>query len=372
MANYSPHHSLLPQRRYLVSRFVLWTLLSVTFSSGRGSMAAAAASSATTTTTTTTSSRNTQYESVRALDQYGNAVQLQNARAAADQQGRLVIGVQRRDEFWILSAATQAAALSSPHQRPMPSLSKSGSASTSTSTSSGNGGGGMVHRLWSPPPAYHQEYSLLAREEDANNNERNEEKSRAAALGVSAIVCTGVQADALWLIRRLQGYQKNQWERFNTNDCNNNMLTVAADQMRLFWGRNAADMWQGSAAAAATAAPAGSNNQDNSEQWARPLGVRALLLQGSDWYLVEPSGSVVKCHRVCCMGPNSAVVQQKLIDELEAVDTATTTTTDSDINDEALQELIVRVLTSTLGSKPTEIFLEVVSGDGIERRSINP
>jgi hypothetical protein len=120
------------------------------------------------------------------------------------------------------------------------------------------------------------------------------------------------------------------------------------------------------------------NNDDDS--WARPLGVRALVLQGSEWYLVEPSGVVQPCDRVCCMGPNSPAIQAKL---LEAFDKHDQTQREQliggggdaiDLDDEAedalLQELVTGVLASVLGSKPEHVLLEIVSARGVERRTI--
>jgi hypothetical protein len=124
------------------------------------------------------------------------------------------------------------------------------------------------------------------------------------------------------------------------------------------------------------------NGNNNDDSWARPLGVRALVLQGSEWYLVEPSGVVQPCDRVCCMGPNSPAIEAKLLEAFDKQEehrreNLLLTGGDGDgidLDDEAedalLQELVTGVLTSVLGSKPEHVLLEVVSARGVERRSV--
>jgi hypothetical protein len=347
------------------SRLVLTVLLLITISSlcrtATASSAAAGAPSAA-----------SQYESVRALDQYGNAVQLENARAAADQQGRLVIGIRRRGRrgrpcsFWIIS--TSLSRSQSPHLRvtarssvPDNDGSSSGGSGSAVGSTSSTG---IVHWLWSPPPAY--------------------DKSSASALSfnsgssstTSCMVCTGVQADASWLVSQMQSYQKNRWERYNNNRAGS-LATAVADCMRLFWGHDARDMWHGSAWKSVM----DNNSNSKDDSWARPLGVRALVLQGSEWYLVEPSGVVQPCDRVCCMGPNSPAIQTKLLEQFDKQDQEQRELlldgdggdgidVDDKADDALLQDLVTGVLTSVLGSKPEHVLLEVVSARGVERRTI--
>jgi hypothetical protein len=344
------------------SRLVLTILLLITISSSLCRTATASSASA------TASAAASQYESVRALDQYGNAVQLENARAAADQQGRLVIGIRRRRgqgpcSFWILS--TSPSRSQSPHLRvtarssiPDGDSGSSGSSDSAAGTSST----GIVHWLWSPPPAYDPS--------SASNS------GSGSSSTTSCMVCTGVQADAVWLVGQMQSYQKNRWERYNNNRANS-LATAVADCMRLFWGHDARNMWHG----ASWKSVMDNNANSNDDSWARPLGVRALVLQGSEWYLVEPSGVVQPCDRVCCMGPNSPEIQTKL---LEAFDKHEQEQREKlilggdgdgiDVDDEAedalLQDLVTGVLTSVLGSKPEHVLLEVVSARGVERRTI--
>jgi hypothetical protein len=356
------------RRRPCNRRLVVLVLLLTTISMCMSTATASAAASATSTSSTS------QYESVRALDQYGNAVQLENARAAADQQGRLVIGIRRRGRgrqhsstrrptpcsFWIIS--TTGSRSQSPHLRitarsslPDDDTGSSDSAAAAVVSSTA----GIVHWLWSPPPAYDESPAV---------------SNSGTSSTTSCMICTGVQADAVWLVRQMQSYQKNRWERYNNNRAAGSLATAVADCMRLFWGHDARDMWHGSAWKSVM-----DSNEDS--VWARPLGVRALVLQGSEWYLVEPSGAVQSCDRVCCMGPNSQEVQTKLLEafdkhEKEQQQRQLVGGGDDgiDLDDEAgdalLQDLVTGVLTSVLGSKPEHVLLEVVSGRGVERRTI--
>jgi hypothetical protein len=325
-------------------------------------------------TASSSESAQSQYESVRALDQYGNAVQLQNARAAADQQGRLVIGIRRQHSskkcsFWILSTSTTLSSSPSPHLRTITSTrqrsvvpdndsdSRDSDSSDSASTNSANSAG-IVHWLWTPPPPY-------------------DSSTTAATTTTAAMVCTGVQADALWLVRQMQSYQKNRWERYNSDS--GSLQTAVADCMRLFWGHDMRNQWHGTAWNVGNGNGDNGNGNDNSNQWARPLGVRALVLQGSDWYLVEPSGVVQQqpCHsngntnvNVCCMGPSSQEIQTKLQKELELLQLQLDDGEEVDVDDDMLQDILRKVLTSALGNTPEHVLLEVLSARGVERRSI--
>jgi hypothetical protein len=393
----------LPQRctsrRPRVVRLVL-LLITIIIISSLCSTATASSASA------TASAAASQYESVRALDQYGNAVQLENARAAADQQGRLVIGIRRPAgrrrrrrqnasatgrkakntpcSFWILS--TSLSRSQSPHLRVTARSSlpvvggddgSSGSAAAAAAATAaaavGTSSTGIVHWLWSPPPAYDP------------SSTSNSGSGSGSGSTTSCMVCTGVQADAVWLVGQMQSYQKNRWERYNNNRADS-LATAVADCMRLFWGHSARNMWHGAAWKSVM-----DDNDNSDDSWARPLGVRALVLQGSEWYLVEPSGVVQRCDdRVCCMGPNSPAIQAKLLEAFDKQeqekreqqllgnggggggdgDGADGIDLDDDAEDALLQELVTGVLTSVLGTKPEHVLLEVVSSRGVERRTI--
>jgi hypothetical protein len=349
-----------PSRLFVLQQFVL---LLITISNLLCSTATASSASA------TSSAAASQYESVRALDQYGNAVQLENARAAADQQGRLVIGIRRKGRrqnsstsFWILS--TSLSRSQSPHLRvtARSSVPVDNDGGSSGNTAVGTSSTGIVHWLWSPPPAYDPS--------SASNS------GSGSSSTTSCMVCTGVQADAVWLVGQMQSYQKNRWERYNNNRANS-LATALADCMRLFWGHDARHMWHG----ASWKSVMDNNGNNDDDSWARPLGVRALVLQGSEWYLVEPSGVVQPCDRVCCMGPNSPAIQTKLLEAFDKHEHSQREQLLSgnggdgiDVDDEAedalLQELVTGVLASVLGSKPEHVLLEIVSARGVERRTI--
>jgi len=238
------------------------------------------------------------YESVRALDQYGNAVQLKHAQAAADVQGRLVIAINRSEETWIVS---------------IPSVHKHQKQQR-----------GIVHLL------HHPQQSC------------------------QAIVCTGIQADAQWLVRQLQVYSSRLWDRYDQYG-SESMAQAVAFLKRRFWGYNEKEAYQGTAWSAS----------QNDDQWARPIGVRTMVVSSRPprLQLVEPSGILRRFDTVCCMGKYSQEVQVKLMDRL-------TSQTEDTLDDESLQKLIIDVLSSTLGSKPSRLLIEVVSKDGVEQRDV--
>lgn len=206
-------------------------------------------------TTSASSSTLSPYESVRALDQYGNAKALENARAASDDQGRLVIGLRHGEALWIVSPVRR-----SRHQR---------AASTSTP---------LVEWIHMPVDGDF------------------------ATTGSVGMVCSGIMADARWLTRQAQTHAKQVWERYNGAVPVTAVAATLSRLYRRFWNYDESATWQ---------SPVGLRGE---EAWARPMGVRTLLVAPASLSLIvmEPSGLVGESRRLCCIGKHSMAVEEAL------------------------------------------------------------
>jgi 20S proteasome alpha/beta subunit len=275
----------------------------------------------------------TQYESVRSLNSYGNAVQLQYAQAAADKQGRLIVALQTTGTggaVWIVSPVPQRPA----HHRRTPQ---------SPSDSS------LLQAVTSPEPA-----SVI-----------REPSTTTTAV---YLVCAGVQSDAVWLLQQLRRYGTNVAERYGSHQLHS-MATVTASLKRRFWGYDEKDLWLAS----------GYESMLLSKQlpsWGRPLGIRSILISVSDQNkpilkLIEPSGIISKVGDTdipfVCMGKNSAAVQQELLkvkDELEHA-------SDDEVLEKLLLTAFATALATTEDDEPLSLNLEILSPTGaIEQRTI--
>jgi len=282
----------------------------------------------------------TSYESVRSLDEYGNAVQIQHAQAAADQRGRLILALQRRrrhndqnePQVWVVSPAPQK----SVHHRPPP-----------------NGGPFLLQAVTSPEPPTVIRGSRIP-------------SSR------TFLCCTGVQADAAWLLRQLREYGRNVAESYDSYQPQS--VAGAVSQLkRQFWGYNSNNkngddddeddddnvvQWQSSAL------------RRPETSWGRPLGVKSLVVSCLDdsicMQLVEPSGIVRSNNEVWAMGKNSELLWQELVKQEKSID---------EMDDDALKLLLLQAFREVLSSNSDEslqLQLEVVSLNGkIQRETLS-
>lgn len=333
------------------------------------------------------------YESVRSLDSYGNAVQLQYAQAAADQQGRLIVAVMlphgRRhnnhdhddnDEMfettatWVISPVTRPP----PHHRPDSSRSSSNSRR-------------LLQAVTSPEPV-----TVLLREPLSDAAAEALTKTTAVYL-----VCTGVQADAAWLLRQLRRYGANVAERYGSHQPHS-VSNVAALLKRRFWGYSSSGggndddndnddsrAWLAPGYESMQQSPHGMRSfgmlmrqESSPPAWGRPLGIRTILISLSKnqkplLELVEPSGiittiqpndSVAADLSLVCMGKNCDKVQKELLkvkaELTEAVD-------DGEVDD-LLLSAFSAALSTTVDEPPLSLQLEILhSGTGnIVRRTI--
>jgi 20S proteasome alpha/beta subunit len=294
------------------------------------------------------------YEAVRALDSYGDAVQLRHAQAAADVQGRLVIAMERDgDEIWIFSVppvqgtdSKDAAAMPHYHRK----SSKSGR-NVGDNEDNSISSGYMVQQL-----------SLGGVLTSTTTTTLPDE--------TIAIVCTGIQADAVWLKRQLRAFCGSLWERYSIpNPSPVVMAQAVAFAKRLFWRYPLEKQWKMAIMASVMKS---SDSSSGSSSWARPLGLRTLVLsshQTPRMQVVEPSGIIRPIEQqpfgIVCMGKNSEAIQahleEKVVPKL------------SQLNPKQTQNAIFDALRHVLGpnATPNRILLETVSCNSIERQLIS-
>ncbi|EEC45226.1 predicted protein [Phaeodactylum tricornutum CCAP 1055/1] len=247
------------------------------------------------------------YQSVRDLDQYGNAVQLKHAQAAADTQGNLVVILDRNSSHWVVSI--DAAFGRRKNQRMAPKL---------------------VHFLYTPQDNHYE-----------------------------AIICSGIQADASWLTRQLQMYIKNRWERYSQYHGTGTAQAIA-QYKRAFWGYDVDDMYQG---------PAYTATEDRWSR-PLGIRTAVLSQFSPRLQVVEPSGVVHRVQSLACLGKNGVQIQTALETRLQNMQKAVDSDTVVVCDDEELQRAIVEVLSSTLGCSPSDVQIHVVSPDGVQQLTV--
>lgn len=161
------------------------------------------------------------YTSIRALDEFGDTVQLKHAREAALRHGRLVVAAANREELLVVSVG----------KRP------------------------LVSSLTLPFPS---------------NDQTLGSQSRNITV---AMCCTGVKSDADWLTRHMQGYISRVWERYDLPQIGISALAHwLARLLGSFQDDGVTDEWQSSIA---RRIPKG---EELEYSCSRPLGVQAMLL----------------------------------------------------------------------------------------------
>lgn len=233
------------------------------------------------------------YENQRALDSYGNAVQLKHAKEAANSQGRLFIIVKRLDDTWVVTRAS------------LPNHLEEEKGSPSSSS--------FVHLLH---PLRDGKYQ--------------------------AVVCTGVKADASWLVRKLREYHRDVWDRYG--GYGGDTVSIIACLKRSFWGYKDTS-WLGSL--------------QRKDSWARPMGIVSVLItdQANKLYSVEPSGAIETHDRFHCIGKGAEISNSEVASRLNSIDIE---------NDEELRETLVEIITKASGSRPDGLSIDIVSRQGIE------
>ncbi|GAX28088.1 hypothetical protein FisN_2Hh093 [Fistulifera solaris] len=176
------------------------------------------------------------YESIRALDENGQSKQLQHAKQAALQHGTLILAVKHANEtIHIVSVAT-----TSPHRRQRPLA--------------------VVHTI--TPNTF--------------------------------LLCSGVQADARWLIDKLRQLHLQMQVRYGSSGAGW-AQRLSSLYRAVFWGiPDDSNPWQ-------------HTRWLELERWGRPLGVQSILIEQKQLCAIEPSGGIMEPDQpVVAIGRHSA------------------------------------------------------------------
>lgn len=251
------------------------------------------------------------YTPVTALDKYGHSIQLQNAREAAARHGRLIVAASTasNEETVVISVYTPKMGLLH-HSKT----------------------DGVLQKLWT---------------DESKNND-----------APCHLACTGVKADATWLIQTMRQYAKRVWDRYDIASISQERMTQALSRTLVeFMGYNRAREWQDGVGVE-------KSGGDDASSWARPLGIQTLIISpSSPIVLVEPSG-VAQTHEYVAIGKDSSAVMRALRERFPSNAGACTV--------EELKELLMDVIQKTIeGQKSsTELIVEVVSKHGVEVSSV--
>jgi hypothetical protein len=270
-----------------------------------------------------TSSTNIIINDIRALDEYGNAQQLQHATQAANRHGRPMV---------ILTN--------------MPPSSFTSSSSSSSSTCSA---------VWILSPVSSKQRHHPHHRQDDTNFETPASSLLHPISPSSYLIATGIGGDIYHLRQQLRLYYKYNYERYNNNNNNNNnnqnhngMLPLSSSSspppkvtsilqllLRQFWDYPTGDQSDDSNENEESSGPwlpMGYRQilQEQSAGWGRPFGICGIVLQ---WHTVrqqyvitdefDPTGIVVvpsgtfnddKVDRtLVCLGPQHELVHAELL-----------------------------------------------------------
>lgn len=237
------------------------------------------------------------YTPVTALDKYGNLIQLKHAREAASRHGRLIVAARTsREVVVVVSIYTP----------------KLGQLTTSSS---------VLQRL---------------------------------LLGDTSLylACTGVKADATWLLQTLRHYSTRLWERYDVANLAQTRIAQAVSQALLgFMGYDRSQEYHDGVTV---------GGDPRNDSWARPLGIQTLIVSSHSLTLVEPSGIAQPDMEYVAVGKESAAIQRVLQERYRP-----------DASAEDMQELVIDIIRETVeGQASAELVVEVVSKDGVEVSSV--
>jgi 20S proteasome alpha/beta subunit len=262
------------------------------------------------------SSSSTSYTSVRALDQFGNSIQLQHAGEAPRRYGRLVLSAASANTVVVVSL---------------------GSSSSSNKP--------MVHSITMP---------------NTDDDSKQPDNNRFLAMS-----CTGVKGDANWLIQKVQEQVANIWERYDHGSPRSDAMAYFIS--RLLGSFNGYDLdreWQ-------------SSLQRQPEKWARPLGTQTMVLstEAPHILMIEPSGTVLSTKvdgesdlSFAAMGKDSDIVMEhfwrlKLLEGNESSKTMDA----SQLKEMLIKLLLEQLETTSSADGDVEIMVETIESTWIER-----
>lgn len=247
------------------------------------------------------SSSQSSYTPVTALNKYGNSQQLQNARQAAARHGRLIVAARTSsNKVIVVSVYT-------------PKLGQLQSKN------------GVLQPLWS-----------------SDNG--------------TFLACTGIKADATWLLKTARQYSKRLWDRYDVSSASQERTTRALSHTLLeFMGYNRAQEWS-------DGVPVEQRGKDDDDEpsWARPLGIQTLIISPSfPIVFVEPSG-VAQSLDYVAVGKDSDAVMRALGERFPLKDEAT---------EEEIKDMLVEIIRKTIEGvqkQSIDLIVEVASKDGVE------
>jgi 20S proteasome alpha/beta subunit len=299
------------------------------------------------------------YTPVTALDKFGNAQQVRNAREAALQNGRLVVAAKFRETTSKEDNQEKESivvVLTLVEDRPDVVESSLGSARTVQ----------LLNHLVLPHPSTimtpttleHLPLSTSPTHDHYQKQQHND---------VMALACTGIKPDAIWLIETIRNYVKRVWERYDTFQYSvDEMANAISQAMGSFWNHPQSQEWNHGAGPVVVRNNDEEDDVDTTNTWARPLGVQVLVLSTNPCdplVVVEPSGVAQASSRALAIGQYSEEVLPQLLKKLE---THRQTRTCEDLIDVMIQT--VRQTLRHSNHKKKKFLIEILSSRGVERR----
>jgi hypothetical protein len=343
------------------------------------------------------------YESVRLLNEYGSAEQLDAARAACFQRGQCVVAIRNRRDgsIWIISPRPDLVMENRPLNLRVGTSAAPFALDDGDTVLSIDNVTPLLQAVTSSPVASVLDSSRLY-------NHVNEPQELSPAVYV---VCSGVATDAAWLVHQLRLYGKNIANRYSGTSSNDSSATattpaafarVVAALKRRFWSypETTTEYSPWTSPGYATLVQGYKDEQGRpTVSWGRPLGVctmvlsvrrdtRAAAVHGptttavattgvlAHLELVEPSGVITTLPnphgpedndelQALGMGPDSAAVidrLQTLRDQYRPFDSDATT-----------QEWICAAFGAVVGqtsSSSSPLQVEVYTSDGTVMRRL--
>jgi hypothetical protein len=257
---------------------------------------------------------------MRALDKFGNTVQLKHAREAALRHGRLVVVACSRE----MEDEGMGVVVVSVGNRP------------------------ILSSLTLP----------LASIDHQQQQQQPSSSSSSSQAGAVAMCCTGIKSDADWLTKHMQEYVAKVWERYNLHPMSTSALAHWLARLLTSYQLDDNDLddeWQSSISRTRRR-----GQEDELESsLSRPLGVQTILLSTSGLVhkrasnnpallLIEPTGRVFRADTTTSF---SFLTMGKQSDKLKEALLRCTRK-----GDESLEDVLTREIMTLLAQSKNEII----------------
>ena len=238
----------------------------------------------------TVASTSFDYIPVTALDKYGNSVQLEHATEAATRYGTSVIAAKGTNGVVVISIRRSTPGVSTPLT--------------------------LIESLSLHEPCV-------------------------------GLVCTGVKADAKWLVSTVRNHRRRIWETYDLHNLSKKSLqNVVAQALLTFMGYNRdKELHDGLSV-------------DSEETWARPLGVQTMIVShDGPVTLIEPSGSIQHWHAQA-IGKNCREFRETLERRFTP-----------NLPVEEVKQILIDILGEfhSPSREDLELFVEILTAEGIKR-----